>query len=286
MRLAVVLLAALLASAVPAASSHPAAERCGVSIPDEGDTDCDGARTDGQGAVDNCPEVRNADQVNTDSAYTAGEPAAADGSAKPMAAGDGAGDACDDDDDADGVPDGSDVCRVVRNPDQSPGDREKLCPPTDGDADGTIDEDDNCPTIANQDQADLDQDRRGDACEFDDDGDNVPDQRDNCPRAANAEQTDRDGDGIGTACDPQEIPPAETSTFAPDKTPPLVRLTTASRRSAGDVRGRLPTSVSCSEACELTATVRYAGASRATATAELGAAGNPARATRRVLLRK
>jgi hypothetical protein len=282
MRLAVVLLAALFAVAVPAAS-HPAADRCAASIPDPGDTDCDGARTDGPSPADNCPEVRNADQGNTDGPFSPADPAAADGSTKPMASGDGAGDACDDDDDADGVPDAQDNCRIVRNPDQfdePPGDGRgdapdgtDLCPPTDGDGDGTIDEDDNCPTIANRDQADFDRDRRGDVCEYDDDGDNVSDGTDNCPMAANSEQADRDGDGIGTACDAQEIPPAETATFEPDRRPPVVRLSTASRRGPGDVRGRLPTAVSCSEACVLSATLRYAGGRRAVAQAELGGDG-------------
>jgi hypothetical protein len=73
------------------------------------DGDDDGV-DDGQ---DNCPEVSNADQLNTD--------------------GDAQGDACDPDDDNDGVPDT---------------------------------EPDNCPLVANTDQADEDGDGMGDACEM------------------------------------------------------------------------------------------------------------------------
>jgi hypothetical protein len=270
MRLLVVLLAALLIAAVPAAS-HPAdAGRCtsSAAIPDPGDTDCDGARTDGNGPQDNCPDVRNADQTNTDGGFTATAPAAEDGSAKAMTGGDSQGDACDPDDDADGVPDAQpDNCRIHRNPDQLDADGDKrgekpdgsaLCPPVDNDGDGVIDEDDNCPSIAN-DQADYDQDRRGDMCDYDDDGDGVVDQHDNCPYGANVDQTDRDGDGAGTACDPNEFADAAAAQATPapaaDKVAPKVVLSTSARRAGDDLLGGMVTLATCSEACTLKATV-------------------------------
>jgi len=85
--------------------------------------------------TDNCPNIPNADQVNSD------------------AANDG-GDACDDDDDNDGVPDDNpDNCRTIPNTDQ-----------TDSDGDGFGDPCDNCRAIANPGQEDANEDGCGDAC--------------------------------------------------------------------------------------------------------------------------
>ena len=81
--------------------------------------------------------------------------------------GDGLGDACDPDDDNDGLADGDDNCRLTPNPAQ-----------TDTDGDGA-----------------------GDACDPDDDNDGVADGADNCPLTANSDQADWDGDGYGDACD-------------------------------------------------------------------------------------
>lgn len=79
-------------------------------------------------------------------------------------------------------------------------------PAPDGDGDGVPDSTDNCPTVPNPDQADGDGDGIGDACDQtpggpDDDGDGVPNDRDNCPTVPNPDQADSDGDGIGDACD-------------------------------------------------------------------------------------
>jgi hypothetical protein len=126
--------------------------------------------------------------------------------------GDEQGDACDDDDDADGVDDIVDNCPLAGNAGQQ-----------DEDGDGAGDACDNCLGIGNPDQRDTDEDEfvaadgtttlRGDACDADDDSDGLCDPgavpaadeecagEDNCPFDANAAPTDSDGDGIGDACD-------------------------------------------------------------------------------------
>ncbi|MCP9493516.1 MAG: thrombospondin type 3 repeat-containing protein [Pyrinomonadaceae bacterium MAG19_C2-C3] len=115
-----------------------------LTITDD-DTDADG---DGiPDASDNCPNVSNADQANTD--------------------GDSEGDACDADDDNDTVLDASDNCPLVSNSDQldSDGDTIGNVCDADDDNDGINDASDNCPLIANSTQADTDADGLGDACD-------------------------------------------------------------------------------------------------------------------------
>ena len=201
--------AVLLVAAAPAPLSAAA-----QAHPEPGDVDGDTVRDE----VDNCLNVPNGSQLNTD--------------------GDALGDACDLDDDYDGVPDVSDNCRVVANPDQAdstPGDgRGNACPPKDSDGDGRYDEDDNCVGTPNPDQSDIDGDDKGNACDRDDDNDRYDDGFDNCPVIYNPDQADLDGDGIGSACDPEERiagPPAPAAdaaqgpqAAAPDRSPPNVTV--------------------------------------------------------------
>ena len=164
----------------------------------DGDADNDGA--------DNCPLVKNAEQVDTDE--------------------DGTGNVCDTDDDADTVLDGVDNCPLIANTDQADTDGDEagnVCD-TDDDGDTILDGVDNCPLIANTDQLDTDGDKAGNVCDTDidgdgvlndkdvfpldkdesadTDGDKIGDNADNCPAVANADQVNTDGlaDG-GNACD-------------------------------------------------------------------------------------
>ena len=96
------------------------------------------------------------------------------------------------DTDGDGIGDDSDNCKLTPNLNQS----------DNGDHDGVGDACDNCPTTWNPDQKNSDRDSIGDACDADDDNDTIPDGDDNCPLLYNPTQVDRDGDGIGDVCDP------------------------------------------------------------------------------------
>ncbi|MBU1145946.1 thrombospondin type 3 repeat-containing protein [Patescibacteria group bacterium] len=146
--------------------------------------------SDGDGVIDkndNCPNMANSDQTDTDN--------------------DGVGNVCDSDDDNDGLTDTKEQ-EIGTDPLDS-----------DTDDDGILDGQDNCPKTANQNQADKDSDGIGDVCDsvdnstpppssgggssspIDTDGDGVADGRDNCRTVANASQADNDKDGIGDACD-------------------------------------------------------------------------------------
>ena len=115
------------------------------------------------------------------------------------------GDACDTDDDGDGVEEpiiGTDNCPLIANADQIDTDTDGIgnaCD-TDDDADNIPDGTDNCPLVSNTDQTDTDGNNIGDACSDDDDADGITDSDDNCPLTSNAEQTDSDTDGTGDAC--------------------------------------------------------------------------------------
>lgn len=72
--------------------------------------------------------------------------------------------------------------------------------PTDTDGDGVPDLTDTCVNIANPDQKDSDGSGLGDACK-DYDRDGIVNAKDNCPNAPNQDQLDTDADGIGDVCD-------------------------------------------------------------------------------------
>ena len=116
---------------------------------------------------------------------------------------DGKGDKCDGDDDDDGIKDGQDNCRLTKNPGQLDTDGDGRGDKCDGDddGDGRADKKDNCPLVANKGQKDTDHDGKGDKCDGDDDGDGVPDSADNCRLEKNPGQLDTDGDGKGDKCE-------------------------------------------------------------------------------------
>ncbi len=120
----------------------------------ERDLDRDGIAN----TADNCPDVANVDQQDTNA--------------------NGIGDACEDevkpeprDTDGDGVADALDNCPNLENPDQADvdddgiGDACASLANVDEDGDGVADGYDNCPHVANGGQQDLDADGEGDACE-------------------------------------------------------------------------------------------------------------------------
>ena len=118
------------------------------------------------------------------------------------------------DSDLDGIPDETDNCPFISNPDQFDDDDDGIGNPCDNcpddantdqadvDNDGVGDICDNCLNDYNPDQGDVDGDNIGDACDAGDfDNDEIPDYLDNCPGIYNPLQEDGDGDDIGNACD-------------------------------------------------------------------------------------
>ncbi|MBI2337225.1 MAG: thrombospondin type 3 repeat-containing protein [Deltaproteobacteria bacterium] len=139
------------------------------------------------GRRDNCPEVSNRNQRDTDS--------------------DGEGDACDDRD-YDTVVDISDNCPDHPNRFQNDqdgddqGDVCDSCPRThasnDRDNDCIANNQDHCPNHPDETNSDADEDGKGDVC-------------DNCPDNNNPNQEDNNHDGIGDACQALLAPPLTVS---------------------------------------------------------------------------
>jgi len=182
------------------------------------DPDCD---DDNVGDYqDNCIFIPNPDQADNDDDFIPG-------ALNPPTRG---GDACDIDDDNDGILDDGDGSSTIGdNPctDYNTEDCDDNCQFTanasqaENDSDGIGDVCDNCPYDYNPDQADADVDGIGDVCDTDSDNDGILDDGDNsgtigdnpctagqtencddnCLNTPNADQADFDGDLLGDACD-------------------------------------------------------------------------------------
>ncbi len=196
---------------------EPNADQANADGDDDGDACDDDDDNDGvEDAVDNCPTTPNGPALgscllglpglcvdNTDCDTAPGAGNGLCDNSQINIDGDGAGNACDDDDDGDKVADDGDNCPFDENTDQADADGDGSGDVCDGDDDNDLvaDADDNCPFVANTDQTDTNNDGIGDACDDDDDGDAVDDASDNCPLVPNPDQSDNDSDESGDVCD-------------------------------------------------------------------------------------
>ena len=162
---------------------------------------------------DNCWKVANgADDPAPDGNQADTDNDCDDEGPPPYGVNPACGNACDDDDDNDGLDDLVDNCPWTYNPDQLNSDTDGIgnaCD-DDDDNDGVLDPDDNCPLVYNPNQKDYNGNGVGDVCDWDIDGDGILDEDDNCPTVPNGpdepppdgDQADfPDGDGLGNACD-------------------------------------------------------------------------------------